>query len=294
MTKDVVVRLVGGLGNQMFQYAAGFAVAQRSGAPLMLDVSWFATANDRHFALGPMRISAGVLGALAAESGPILRVLRKVVHKLTKRTDELWQDRPVFREKHFHFDKRILELRAPVCLDGYFQSESNFAEFGQLVSQEFTLATEPNAACKQMLDKIVSCDAICLHVRRGDYVASATTNAFHGTCSLQYYHDGLRLVTSGLENPHCFIFSDDPQWVRANFQPECAMTVVDINGADEAHEDLRLMSACKHFVIANSSLSWWGAWLGTHAGKQVVSPKNWFQNGTNNTADLRPKSWIQL
>ncbi|MDP3539054.1 MAG: alpha-1,2-fucosyltransferase [Azonexus sp.] len=291
---DVVIRLVGGLGNQMFQYAAAIAVARRSGVELVLDLSWFATASDRRYALAPLSVKARTLGAVVSDQGGAMRLMKKIVHRLTKRNDEHWQGRPVFREKYFHFDPEVLQLRAPVCMDGYFQSEKYFDDCNELVASEFSLAGTPGELSRAMLEKIWGSDAICLHVRRGDYVESATTNAFHGTCSLDYYHEGLSIVSAGLASPHCFVFSDDPAWVRSHFHPALPMTVVDIHGPDEAHEDLRLMSACKHFVIANSSLSWWGAWLGKDSGKRVVAPKRWFQSSTNDTRDLIPPAWTKI
>jgi hypothetical protein len=290
---DVVVRLIGGLGNQMFQYAAGKAVALRSGAELVLDLSWFATASDRDYALAPLNVSARTLGTSVSD-GAVGRFFKRVAHRLTRRTDQRWHGRPVFHEKHFYFDPEVLNLRAPICLDGHFQSEKYFMDCKRVIASEFVVANPPGTAALAILERIASHDGICLHVRRGDYVAKATTNAFHGTCSPDYYHEGLRIVSEGLSRPHCFIFSDDPEWVRANFKLPLPVTIVDLHGPDEAHEDLRLMAACKRFVIANSSLSWWGAWLGADPVKRVVAPQNWFQNAPNDTKDLIPGAWVRV
>lgn len=288
---DVVVRLAGGLGNQMFQYAAARAVAIRSGTGLVVDLSWFATVSDRHYALLPFSINAQTLGPIVFERGRVVRFVRKITQRLMKRADKIWRGIPVFREKYFHFDPEVLDLRAPVCMDGYFQSEKYFDDCRDVIATEFVPANPPGDSSQAMLARISACNAICLHVRRGDYVANIAANAFHGTCSLDYYNEGLSIVSAGLANPHCFVFSDDPEWVLANFQLILPMTVVDIHGPDDAHEDLRLMSACQHFVIANSSLSWWGAWLGKDLAKRVVAPKRWFNNPVNDTGDLIPKAW---
>lgn len=290
---DVVVRLIGGLGNQMFQYAAAKAVAVRSGAELVLDLSWFATDSRRQYALGSLCVSARTFGAIPAD-GAVMRFLRRIAYRLAKRSDECWQGHPVFHEKHFYFDPAVLDVRAPICLDGYFQSEKYFLDCRDLVACEFTVATLPGSLTQAVLEQMAVHDAICVHIRRGDYVASASTNAFHGVCSLDYYHQGLRIVSEGLLNPHCYVFSDDPEWVRAHFTATLPMSVVDIHGPDKAHEDLRLMAACKHFVIANSSLSWWGAWLGSYPGKRVVAPKQWFQSSVQDARDLIPSDWVRV
>jgi hypothetical protein len=291
---DVAVRLEGGLGNQMFQYATAKALAIRNGADLVLDLSWFATSSERYYALTPFNITAREIGSGSKNKRISLRFLRKVVRRLTKRTDTQWNGCPVFREKYFHFDQEVITLKAPVCLAGYFQSDKYFADCRDAIASEFTLAAPPKKTSQVVLEKIMGSNAICLHIRRGDYVTSATTNAFHGTCSLEYYYEGLRFVCEGLSSPHCFVFSDDPGWAWANLRTELPTTIVDIHGTDEAHEDLRLMAACKHFVIANSSLSWWGAWLGNDSKKRVVAPKRWFLNTANDTKDLIPERWVRL
>lgn len=288
----VVVRLFGGLGNQMFQYATAKSVALRNDTELILDLSWFSTASNRRHALGPFRVSTQTLEEITSK-GTVGRFLRKG-YQLTKRLDDYLQGRPVFREKYFHFDPAVLNIRAPVCLDGYFQSEKYFLDYQDLIASEFTVAAPPSDLAQAMLEKMGAQDAICLHVRRGDYVENATTNTFHGVCSLEYYYQGLNIVSTGLLSPHCYVFSDDPEWVRANFATILPMSVVDLHGPHEAHEDLRLMAACKHFVIANSSLSWWGAWLGSYPEKRVVVPRNWFRSGANDTKDLIPSDWIRV
>ncbi len=288
-----MVRLYGGMGNQMFQYAAAKAVALRSDADLLLDLSWFSTVSDRRYALGPLCVSAQTVGEMAQE-GAMSRLFRKAVFRLTRRSDDSWRGRPVFREKYFHFDPALLAVRAPACLDGYFQSEKYFLDFRDLILSEFTVRTPPHDHAKRVLERMASQDAICVHVRRGDYALNAATSAFHGLCSLDYYRKGLSIVSQGLHNPCCYVFSDDPEWVRENFHMDLPMVVVDFHGPDQAHEDLRLMAACKCFVIANSSLSWWGAWLGSYPNKRIVAPKTWFRNPANNTQDLIPGDWVKV
>lgn len=289
--QSVGIRLVGGLGNQMFQYAAARALSLRTGSRLMLDVSWFGTDPNRQFALAPFSIEAEIFNFMG-KPNPTLGFLGRVMRKLSpvRRKGGV----PIFAEASFCYDPRIEQVNPPVFMDGYFQSEKYFSNIREQLRRDFTLRSPPAAAAARMLDLIQSVDAICLHIRRGDYVSNPEANAYHGTCSLDYYRRAVDFVANGIRQPHCFVFSDDPSWVRENFRSEMPMTLVDIHSTDAAHEDLRLMVACQHYIIANSSLSWWGAWLGRHPGKLVVAPRVWFQKGGIDTTDLLPSQWHRL
>lgn len=290
---EVIVRLVGGLGNQMFQYAAGLAVAARSQATLILDLSWFGTDPERQYALAPFRIDARTRMEQAKQDAKF-SWMQRLAGRVRRKLDLAGQGLPVFSEKSFRYDADIESVSAPVILDGYFQSERYFSSIRSLITAQFSLQHQAKGLTAEMLALIRASDAICVHIRRGDYVTNSEANAYHGTCTLEYYDKGLSEVGAGLRNPHCFVFSDDPLWVRENFKTGMPTTLVDIHGTQEAHEDLRLMRECQHFVIANSSLSWWGAWLGAREGKRVVAPKVWFKNGNNDTADLIPSGWRRV
>ena len=283
----VVVGLSGGLGNQMFQYAAGRALAVRLHVPLVLDLSWFGGRTDRQFALYPFCIEA--------ELRMQYRWLPSLGRAFASRLSRRWLPRilgvPVWREPHFHYASGFADLNRGVFLEGYWQSERYFRDIRLLLSHEFSLQETLPEACVQLVQKMSACDAICVHVRRGDYLTNRLAANVHGTCSVNYYHAGVSELCEGLINPHCFIFSDDPIWVRASLAFDCPMTVVDLNGPLDTHLDLVLMAACQHFVIANSSLSWWGAWLGSHPGKRIIAPQRWFLIAENDTCDLLPQSW---
>ena len=287
----ILIRLVGGLGNQMFQYAAARALALRSGKCVELDLSWFGTNPERQYALGPFATNANI------HNYPLMRnndsrLLARVIRRLglTYAPEGI----PSFREASFRYDPRIEKVNPPVILDGYFQSEKYFLAYRSQMSAEFTVQHPPSLAASLLLDKIAAADAICLHIRRADYVSNPKANAYHGTCSMEYYREGLEYVSKSLGKPHCFVFSDEPYWVRENFKSDLPTTIVDIHRPEQAHEDLRLMVACKHYVIANSSMSWWGAWLSANAGKKVVAPLRWFKNSANDTSDLIPSEWHRL
>lgn len=287
--KSVVVGLSGGLGNQMFQYAAGRSLAVRLGVPLTLDLSWFAGKSERQYALKAFQIEATL--SYQCEWMPALG--RKWISRISRRWLSHILDVPVWREQHFHYSKEFKLLSKPVYLEGYWQSEHYFKEVSTYLTQEFRLRKPLPLASINLLDEIKNCDAICVHVRRGDYLSNPAAAKVHGTCSADYYRAGVVELSQGLTKPHCYVFSDDPAWVRHNITLDYPMTVIDINSPQDAHLDLALMAACSHYLIANSSLSWWGAWMGSHKTKKVIAPANWFIKADKDTRDLLPESWLK-
>jgi hypothetical protein len=288
---SVVVPLIGGLGNQMFQYAAARALALRTGAAVKLELSWFGTDPDRQYALAPFAIEATSIVS-GEQTAPKYDLLSRVIRRLpiARKQNGLL----VFKEASFRYDAGIEQARAPIFLDGYFQSEKYFSSYRDQIGADFKLRNAPLPPTRAVLNQISQSDAICVHIRRGDYVTNKAANAHHGICSLEYYAAGLERAVEGLAQPHCFVFSDDPTWALENFVPKIPVTFVDIHATNQAHEDLRLMAACQRYVIANSSLSWWGAWLGSHNNKKVVAPAQWFQKRDIDTSDLVPSSWIRV
>lgn len=301
-TPSIVVALSGGLGNQLFQYAMGRALSLRSGFPLVLDLAWFDQIRNqkdgvttvRSYALAPFDLAAATqrVGLPPPQiKGSIGRVVRYFWRYVPKRH----MGRKVRFERSFTFEPSALFIQEPVWLEGYWQSHRYFGDFAGVLRSELGMPRAVSKATLDLLEKIAGCDSICLHVRRGDYISNKQAALTHGTCSSDYYAKGMDVVCSALRNPYCFVFSDEPDWARNNLRfADLPVTFVDINGPDVPHEDLWLMSACKHFVIANSSLSWWGAWLSGYEGKVVVAPRQWFADPGRNTDDLIPSEWIRI
>ncbi len=297
----VVVTLFGGLGNQLFQYAMGRALSLRTNQPLILDLTWFdrlkyessGTTTARRYALGHFNLEVKTQSVglpIVSLNGLVGRILRRCIRSLPRRH----MGYRVYIERRFGFDLDAFSLHGAIWLDGYWQSYKYFEEISSLLRNELSSLNKLSQYSQRLLDNIARCDAICLHIRRGDYITNQKAAAKHGLCNMDYYKRGLEHILFGLKNPHCFIFSDEPDWARSNLQLPVSSTVVDINDSYSAHEDLWLMSACTHFVIANSSLSWWGAWLSTAPNKIVVAPKAWFLDSRIDTSDLIPAEWIRL
>lgn len=294
----MTVTLCGGLGNQLFQYATARAVAIRCNAPLVLDLSWFdevlATPNvtPRKYALGPFSLPVHLVHARPTNrqrSSQLTRFLGRLGRRLGVKADG-----DKFVEASYCFDDRVMHLHTPVQLTGYWQSPHYFSDAASQIREDIGTFGELTDSCVELMNNIRATDSICIHVRRGDYVSNKEASSFHGLCSLDYYKKGVNHVAHGLKSPHGFVFSDDPTWVRESLNIDVDFTVVDVNSVDEPHLDLWLMSACNHFVIANSSLSWWGAWLSTSAGKRVIAPVQWFSDQTIDTTDLIPDDWVRL
>jgi hypothetical protein len=292
----VIVQLVGGLGNQMFQYATARAVAYRTNMPLKLDVRAFVNYKVRSYRLGCFNIVEDF-----ATEGEVRRFRRprrrQVVAFATSEIERRllpWYRQRLMEERAFAFDPDVLRIRKSAYLVGYWQSEKYFADVAELIRQEFTLKSEPDKLNRQVLDEIEATDSVSLHIRRGDYISNPDTHQVHGVLGLDYYSRAVDLIAGRTAQPHFFVFSDDIAWAKENLRLSFPLSFIERNGEGREYEDLRLMCHCKHHIIANSSFSWWGAWLNANPDKIVVSPEKWFSDASLDTRDLMPESWIRI
>lgn len=286
----IIVRIYGGLGNQLFQYAAGRSLSLKTGMPLALDLRHYTREKEHGYALAPFALADVPVAASALPPLPGKQVLASALWRLMRRQPQR------VRERNLGFDPSIAAISAPAWLDGYFQSERYFADYAQTIRAELTPAAPPDAENARWLDEIKANDrAVSLHVRRGDYVRNASFAALHGSCTPQYYERALEhiLRQTGVE-PIIYAFSDDPDWVRENLRLPAEIRVVGHNDASRNFEDLRLMSACSHHIIANSSFSWWGAWLNPSLEKCVVAPARWFADPNTVNPDIWADGWTRI
>lgn len=290
----VIVQLLGGLGNQLFQYAAARRLAYERGLPLKLDMSAFQSYTLRTPKLHHFNISAEV-----ASSDEIQRFIKPGIFgkgtRWISRNLIPVSHRHIYRESRlYHFDQEFLRLPDDVYLQGYFQSELYFIPIEDVIRRDLTVITPPSDINQAMMQKIASTDAVSLHVRRGDYANDPKTKAYHGVLSLDYYREAIKLAAESVVTPHFFMFSDDVSWLREQFDLNYPHTLIDHNDSDHDYEDLRLMSLCKHHIIANSSFSWWGAWLCQCPGKKVYAPNRWLTDTTISTEELIPMEWTKV
>jgi hypothetical protein len=287
----VVTRIIGGLGNQMFQYAMARAASLRLDTNLKLDVSGFKTYPLHAYGLNHFK----VVGEFAEKNKYIVGKPKTFLEQVKIRMG--WSTvLPNYLEDGLEFDAKVFGLKGDVYLDGYWQSEQYFLDFEKKIREDFSFKTAPDSDNQEHLDQINSVLAVSVHIRRGDYVNNPTINAIHGTCDLDYYQRAIEFLRARIPSDplHFFIFSDDPEWVRENVNFGTATTFVSHNDATRNYEDMRLMSACKHHIIANSSFSWWGAWLNANPDKIVVAPKQWFRSASLSSTDIVPDSWNRL
>lgn len=199
------------------------------------------------------------------------------------------------RQQGNHFNPDIMTVGGNLWLHGYWQSERYFADFEEQIRCELSVRTQPSAKNEQLLAEIAGLPAVSLHIRRGDYVNNPQANAAHGICTLEYYRSAALLISERMpEEPIFYVFSDEPEWAKTNLDLPFEIRVMDHNDGDHNYEDLRLMAACRHHVIANSTFSWWGAWLNPSLEKIVIAPKQWFADPSLKNPDILPPSWITL
>jgi hypothetical protein len=288
----IIARLYGGLGNQLFQYAAARRIASVNKAPLKLDTSFFESDKLRQYKLHYFNIQAEP--ATSQEMAFFIEAgARSLPVRLLNQCKPYYK-RYFIQEKSLEFDPNLLKATGNVYLWGYWQSENYFADIQDLLRREFTMRHEPDEMNREMLRQIRAVNSVCLHVRRGDYVSNPLTKQIHGVCGTDYYQKAIAELTRLVSAPHFFVFSDDPEWTLTNLKFEHSTTFVTHNDADREYEDLRLMAACQHYIIANSSFSWWGAWLGSCAEKVVIAPQKWGNDPTLNTRNRIPAGWLTI
>lgn len=293
----IITRLIGGLGNQMFQYAIARSIAHVNKTDIKLDVSVYEShegwiALPRHYELKNLNIIENVanmreIEEIKGKNRRFQSILEKIPFRSSNRLNCYYKEK-----EEFYCDSKVFGLKGSIYLEGYFQTEKYFKNIEELIKNDFMVRTEADETNQSLLDKIRSSNAVAVHVRRGD---NTPTDSIHGVCSSNYYRKGIEIIAEEIADPHFFIFSNDAKWAKRNLQTHFPSTYVSHNGIDKGYEDMRLMRNCKHFLIANSTFSWWGAWLSRNPDKIVLAPKRWFKKpGYRNTRDLIPESWRQI
>ncbi|PKM92335.1 MAG: alpha-1,2-fucosyltransferase [Euryarchaeota archaeon HGW-Euryarchaeota-1] len=293
----IITKLIGGLGNQMFQYAIARSLSVIKQTDFKMDISGFELIKPpytpRRYELNNFNIIENF-----ADSKEIQRFNGKKAHLsiFLGKIFPILQNYTYhyYGEKQFNYNPDVFKLKGNIYLDGYWQTEKYFKNIEDVIRRDFTVKTEPDEKNKDLLNKIKNCNGVAVHVRRGDYAEVPLTSSIHGICGLDYYKKSVDLIAEKADKPHFFVFSDDMEWTKENLKIDFPVTYLSHNRPDKGHEDLRLMSNCRHFIIANSSFSWWGAWLSNNPDKIVLAPERWFKKEGMDTNDLIPDGWMRV
>jgi len=290
----VIVNILGGLGNQMFQYAIGKALALESNQALKLDVTSFKDYVLRNYELNVFNIDCKIateeeIKMLKYRKPNFFEKLHMLIRKKSPPCSSFCR-----KEKYYYFDSEVLNRNENTYLFGYWQSEKYFLEYKDILMKEFTLKNNISTQSSKYQKLITSQTSISLHIRRGDYITNKHTNTYHGTTSLSYYKKAVMIIKEKLDNPYFFMFSDDMDWVKNNFDFIENGIFVELPQNIPDYEEMYLMSICKHNIIANSSFSWWGAWLNQNPEKIIIAPKKWFNDSSIDTKDLIPDTWLRI
>ena len=288
----IITRLMGGLGNQMFQYAIGRRLAIKNATILKLDDSHYSQLGPtdvvRTFDLDIFNICAAV-----APDHDLMRLARRSrFQKVDTVLNRLLGPKAThFVERTYRFDPYVLTLPDETYLDGYFQTEKYFEGIEQTLRSDFTFKEEMSPNAGKVAQRISESNSVCVHVRRTDFL---TISGF-GVLDLNYFQRGADSISERVDKPTYFVFSDDIEWCRNNMQfRHEAVFVSDDFGAKKFRDDMRLMAMCRNYIISNSSFAWWAVWLNGTKDKIVIAPKIWVDNPDYPSDDLIPESWLRF
>lgn len=294
----VISHIIGGLGNQMFQYAVGRAHSLKFNTSVTLDISGFDN-YLLHQGFELQKIFQGSINiAIERDMRNILGWQAAGVFRryLQSPSMALFRWKSFIVEPYFHYWSGIKCAPRNSYLVGYWQSEKYFSKYSNEIREDFSFNELSSDCNKGIALEISQTNAVSLHIRRGDYVSDAKTVNMLGVCSLQYYQRAISYISKQVENPHFFIFSDDIAWAKENIKLDFPCLFVGHNKGEHSYIDMQLMSLCNHHIIANSSFSWWAAWLNKSDSKIVVAPKRWFRDDfmESQGGDIVPESWVRL
>jgi len=268
----IVAKIIGGLGNQLFQYAFARHLSLIHDTELRLDISAYYAYKNHNYGLSNFNIIENF-------SSP-----------------NEWTDLIPFKEKHFHFDQDFMNIPDNTYIQGYWQSEKYFREISSVIKNDLQFKYPMELKDKIFYESILQSNSVSLHIRRGDYVPGTYGDQVSECLTLDYYEKAIDQIQQKNPDVVFFIFSDDINWAKKNLSISRPTFYVDHNSSNTNFQDLRLMSLCKHNIIANSSFSWWGAWLNSNLKKEFYSPINWFNSNARNlnSQDIVPSEWIRI
>ena len=277
----IEINLKGGLGNQMFEYSVARCLSLKYKTGLALNTWYFLhTAKDdtpRQYQLNIFNVDKEA--KIKETINPIIRFTQRLILRFL---DE---------EMVYKISRFFLRFSLPVYLNNYFQSEKYFKDIRDILLKEFTLVVDIGPEAQKIKKTLENSAGICLNVRRGDYLKPGNAEVYN-VCDKEYYRQAMTYIKNNVRDPLFCIFSDDPEWVKKEFNIDNIIFAG--NDILKDYEQMYLMSICKHNIIANSSFAWWGAWLNQNPNKIVLAPKMWTTTKTSEELDILPKEWITM
>ncbi|MEZ5036676.1 MAG: alpha-1,2-fucosyltransferase [Chitinophagales bacterium] len=293
----IQVQLSGGLGNQMFQYAFGKHLAINTQSELVLDLAYIQSKLPFKKFSTPMQYELDIFNlnvdcnSLYFSNGITYPLAKLEYYLKTKRNTN---KNNTLIESGMQFNADYLEKDEPLFIHGNFQSELYFKDIEADIREDFEFIHPLEEQNQQILNQIKSSNSVSIHIRRGDYLSIKNNASKFRALELDYYKNAMSILENKMENITYFVFSDDINWVKENLKTHAETIFINHNKGKSSYIDMQLMSNCQHNIIANSTFSWWAAWLNTNKNKIVVAPKTWFLIDELNHNDIVPISWISL
>lgn len=284
----IIVRLSGGLGNQMFQYAFGKSISILNNQELKFDTIFFEKQDFRKLEI--TNYSVDINKSKNKEVAEVLFPRNFPLKWFSFITNKIWKysDKYIKEKKSFSFDKSVLNLNGNFYFDGYWQNIKYFENIRETLLREYKIKEKLDTYSESIIKKMSESESVSLHVRAGDYLKIPEVGSI---CNMDYYQKAISYIKGKISNPVFFVFSEDKEYVKKMLPSNLKYEMINSN-IGKPHIDLYLMSKCRHNIIANSSFSWWSAWLNQNQNKIIVSPKTWHTNSKEREIIL--DNWVKI
>jgi len=293
----LIVKVMGGLGNQMFQYALYRKLQESTNYEVKMDIEWFKNkkkVSNFDFNLNKFNTKISIANTEEINKTKGNKLLNKVNRKLNIKIP-FYNHKYIVEKNYGNFSNKIFDIDQNTYFSGYWQSEKYFKSISEKLKKEFTFKNEMKEKNKEISKKILDNNSVSLHIRRGDYIENKNVKERLGNvCNLEYYNKSIEYLDNKLLDYNLYVFSDDIEWAKKNINFNKKTNFIGWNKNEDSYKDMQLMSLCKHNIIANSTFSWWAAWLNNNFKKIIIAPKKWVSKEFAQRKDTVPERWIKL